>query len=199
MISSFSSTIYKESHMFNIVQEARSRMQKAFDILLSDFATVRTGKASPTLVENININAYGGSTRLKVLELASIHVQLPSTLVITPFDKTIISDIQKGISDANVGLNPIVDGDILRINLPPLTEERRKEFVKLIHQKAENARVMIRQIRHEAMENIKKKGSENISEDEIIRLEKNIQKATDEYMQKLDVLKDEKETELMRL
>src|SRR5690349_10037011 len=143
--------------MEDIVTQVRRKMQRAIDVLREDFATVRTGKASPTLVENIVIPAYGGTQPLKVLELATIHVQDNATLVIQPFDRSIISEIEKGISAANVGLNPIVDGDILRINLPPLTEERRQEFVKLIKQKSESGKVMLRQARHDGMEDAKKR------------------------------------------
>lgn len=173
-------------------------MQKAYDLLRQDFATIRTGKANSSLIENIVINAYGGASKLKVVELATIHVPDHQTLTITPFDKTIISELEKGIADANVGLNPIVDGEFLRINLPPMTQERRLEFVKLIHQKTEGAKVMLRQIRHEAMEGVKKK-SENISEDEIERSEKEIQRVTDDFSSKMDQLSKEKEKELMSL
>lgn len=183
-----------------IVSEVRSKMQKALEVLGHDFATVRTGKASPSLIENIVINAYGGTQPLRVMELSTIHVQDAGTLVITPFDKSIISEIEKGITNANVGLNPIVDGEILRINLPPLTEERRLELIKLIKQKSENGKVMIRQIRHEGMEDAKKKAeNDNISEDEVIRIEKEIQKAADEFVEKIEKLLSEKEKELMTL
>lgn len=186
--------------MDNIILGVKNKMQKAIDVMRGDFATVRTGKASPTLVENIVINAYGGTQPLKVLELATIHVQDNSTLVISPFDKSIISEIEKGISNANVGLNPIVDGEILRINLPPLTEERRSELVKMIKQKAEGGRVMLRQIRHEGMEEAKERAKEaGHSEDEVIRIEKEIQKATDEFTEKIDNLTSEKEKELTTL
>src|SRR4029079_15387661 len=100
--------------MENIVTSVKTTMQKALDVLREDFSTVRTGKASPSLVENIVISTYGGTQALEVLELATIHVQDNATLVIAPFDKSIIADIEKGISGANVGLNPIVDGEILR-------------------------------------------------------------------------------------
>lgn len=186
--------------MENIISEVRQAMQRALDVLLSDFATVRTGKASPTLIENIIVNAYGGAQALKVLELATIHVQDNSTLVISPFDKSIISEIEKGIANANVGLNPIVDQDILRINLPPLTEERRLELIKLIKQKGEQGKVMLRQARHEGMENAKRKAAgQSLSEDDIIRVEKEIQKATDEFTEKIDNLVASKEKELMTL
>lgn len=185
--------------MDQIVSVSRTNMQKAFDLLRQDFATIRTGKANAALVENIVINAYGGGAHLKVLELATIHVPDHQTLVLTPFDQAVIHEIEKGIADAKVGLNPIIDGNLIRINLPPLTEERRKEFVKLIHQKAENGKVMIRQMRHDAMEEIKKKSAKTVSEDEVERLEKEVQKATDDFMEKIDTLREEKEKELMSL
>lgn len=186
--------------MENIVSEVRQRMQKTISILQSDFATVRTGKASPSLVENIVINAYGGTQPLKVLELATIHIQDNNTLVIAPFDKSVTAEIEKGIAGAAVGLNPIVDQDILRINLPPLTEERRSEFVKLVKQKGESGKVILRQIRHEGMETAKKRAKEaGHSEDEVVHIEKEVQRATDEFTEKIDQLTREKEKELMTL
>ena len=186
--------------MDNIVPIVRQKMQRAFEVLREDFATVRTGRASPALVENIVINAYGGTQALRVLELATIHIENNSTIVISPFDKSIISEIEKGIANANVGLNPIVDSEVLRINLPPLTEERRGELVKLIKQKTEQGKVMLRQARHEGMEDVKRKASgENLSEDDVIRIEKEIQKLTDEFTGKVDTLASEKEKELMTL
>lgn len=186
--------------MESIVSEIKSRMQRALEVLRQDFATVRTGRASSSLVENIVINCYGGTQQLKVLELATIHVQDNRTIAINPFDKSIVGDIERGIANANVGLNPIVDGDILRINLPPLTEERRLELIKLIKQKAESGKVMLRQIRHEGMEDVKKRAeSESISEDEVIRIEKEIQKVTDDFSARLDQLLEGKEKELMTI
>lgn len=174
-------------------------MQKAFEVMQQDFSTVRTGKANPALIENVTIMAYGGSAPMKLMELATIHAQDASTLVITPFDKSIMGEIERGLTDANLGMNPIVDESIIRMSIPPLTEERRKEFIKLVQQKAENGRIMVRQIRHDSMEDLKKMEEENISEDEIKRLEKEIQKVTDEYMGKIDSLRVEKEKELMTI
>jgi len=185
--------------MDTILNEAKKNMQKAFEVLNSDFSTIRTGRASPDLVENIIISTYGGTQRFKLIELASIHAQSPNTIIINPFDKSIVGEIEKGIAEAKIGLSAIIDGDILRINLPPLTEERRKEFVKIAQQKAENARVMIRQARHEAMEHIKKSLNEGISEDEIERLEKEVQKLTDDFINKINALRDKKEKDLMQL
>ena len=184
--------------MDQIVKSAETRMQKAVDVMRDDFGTIRTGKANPSLVENVVIQAYGGTTPLKILELATIHAQDPQTIVITPFDQSVIGEIESGIKNSNLGFSPVVDGQIIRISIPPLTEERRLEFVKVIHQKAENGRIMIRQIRHEGMEAIEKQ-KDDVSEDEIEREKKNIQKVTDDFMKKIEDLRAEKEKELMTL
>ena len=182
-----------------IANDVKTRMQRVFDSVRQDFATVRAGKATPSLVENIVIKAYGGTQPLRVMELSTIHVQDIHTLTITPFDHSIIGEIEHGISDAKVGLQPIVDGEYIRINLPPLSEERRREFVKLIHQKAEAGKVMVRQVRHDGMEQAKKLENKEISEDEVIRIEKDIQKQTDHFIEEIDMLADQKEQELMKV
>lgn len=182
-----------------ITTNAKNDMQKALDNLRQEFNTVRTGKASPSLVENIVIKAYGGTAPLKVMELATISATDAHTLVITPFDQVTLHEIEKGIADAQVGLNPIVDGQMLRINLPPLSEERRREFVKVIQQKAENGKVTVRHARHAGMEAAKKMEDQDVSEDEIIRIEKEVQKLTDEFIEKIDSMSKEKEAELMKV
>lgn len=185
--------------MDDITSEVKSKMQKALDMVRADFMTVRTGKASPALVENIYIKAYGGTTPLRVMELATIHVSDAHTLILTPFDQSVIGEIEHGISDAKVGINPIVDGNLIRINLPPLSEERRLEFVKLIKQKAEQGKVMLRQIRHEGMEKAKKLENKEISEDEVVRIEKDIQHQTDHFIEEIDSIAAQKEEELMKV
>lgn len=185
--------------MNTILEQVKNDMQKALDSLRQDFGTVRTGKASPALVENIVIKAYGGTTPLRVMELATLHASDAHTLMITPFDASIIHEIERGIADAQVGLNPIIDGQMLRINLPPLSEERRREFVKLIQQKAEASKVTLRHARHEGMEQAKKMEGQEVSEDEIIRIEKEVQKLTDEFIEKISQMEKEKEEELMKV
>lgn len=189
----------KVTKMDTITPQVKQKMQRSLDSVHADFATVRTGKASPALVENIVIKAYGGTQPLRVMELASIHASDTKTLIITPFDHSIIGEIEHGISDAKVGLNPIVDGDYVRINLPPLSEERRLEFVKLIKQKGEGGKVIIRQIRHDGMEQAKKMENKEISEDEVIRIEKEVQKITDHFIEEIDLLAKQKEEELMKV
>ncbi len=181
-----------------IQQQTRSNMEKAFSVLKEDFGTVKTGKANPQLVENIVINAYGGTAKLKVLELATIHVQDHQTILITPFDSSVLRDIEKGISDSQMGLGIAVDGTNIRVSIPPLTQERREEFVKLIHKKAENGKIMIRQARQESNEVIGKAEKDGeISEDDEKRMEKEVQKITDEYIAKIEEASKLKEQELM--
>lgn len=181
-----------------IQAKTRSRMEKAYSVLKEDFGTVKTGKANPQLVENVVISAYGGSARLKVMELATIHVQDHETLLITPFDASVLRDIEKGISDSQMGLGIAVDGTNVRVSIPALTQERREEFVKLIHKKAENGKIMIRQARQESNEEVEKlKKDGEISEDDEKRMEKEIQKITDEYVEKIDQASKMKEQELM--
>lgn len=181
-----------------IVNSTKVKMQKALEVLKEDFGTVKTGKAVPQLVENVVINAYQGTAKLKIMELATIHVVDPATIAITPFDQSVIREIEKGLSDSQMGLGIAVDGALIRITIPPLTRERREEFVKMVHKKAENGKIMIRQIRQEGNESIKKMKEEgHISEDEVSRFEKEIQKATDDFIVQIDRIRGEKEKELM--
>ncbi len=181
-----------------ITSQTKQRMERAFQVLKEDFGTVKTGKATPHLVEDIVINAYGGTTRLKVNELATIHVQDASTVVITPFDHSVLGDIEKGIADSQMGLGMAVDGSLIRVTVPPLTQERREEFVKLIRTKTENGKIMIRQARAESNDEISKmKKNGDITEDDEKRLEKEVQKITDEYVERIDETAKLKEHELL--
>jgi ribosome recycling factor len=175
-------------------------MIKVIEVLKTDLSTVRAGKATPSLVENIVVAAYGGTQRLKVVELAQIHALDNQTLAITPYDGTIIGEINKAIQDGNVGLTPIIDGTIIRISIPPLSEERRMQLVSLVHQKLEGGKVQVRQIRHEGMADVKRSHEEKqISEDELARLEREIQKITDDTITEIDFLGKKKQEELMEI
>ncbi|HKC14550.1 MAG TPA: ribosome recycling factor [Patescibacteria group bacterium] len=179
---------------------ARLQMGKIIEILKSDLGTVRTGRATPSLVENIVINAYGGTQKLRVMELATIGTSDSQTIIITPFDASIIEEIQKGIMETNVGLNPVVDGQLIRISIPLLSGERRAELVALVNQKLEGGRIQVRQVRHEAMDTVKKQfNNKEIGEDDVLRLEKEIQNLTDETIKTIDELGKKKEEELMQL
>lgn len=143
--------------MDNIIQEAKQAMIKVLEVLRQDIATVRTGRAAPSFVENIIISVYGGTAKMRLMELSTITTSDAQTIVITPFDNSIIGEIQKGIQDANMGLNAGSDGQVIRISVPPLSQERRQQLIKLMHQKLENGRIMVRQVRHDAMDAVKKK------------------------------------------
>lgn len=173
-------------------------MLKSIDFLRSELAQIRTGRASPSLLENVTITAY--DSKMKLVELAQISSPDPKQLLISPWDKTITADIARGIEAANLSLTPIADEEVIRINIPPLTEERRKEFTKLAHQKAEMARVGVRSIRHDMLSELKRnKESGQVSEDEAERLEKQLQELVEETIDEVDVLVEKKEQELMEI
>lgn len=186
--------------MDNTVSEMRQKMAKVLEVIRGDLATVRTGRATPALVENIAVSVYGGAQRLRIMELATIGASESNVLTLTPFDNSILDEIQKGILAANVGLTPSTDGHVIRIIIPSLSEERRQELTKLVGQKLENGRIMLRQVRHEAMDSVKKQFSDKlVSKDELMRLEKDIQKVTDDIMGQIELLRENKEAELMQI
>ncbi len=183
-----------------IIAQAHDNMRKAVAVVAQDLASIRSGRATPALVENIVISAYEGTQRMRVLEMATITTQDTRTIVISPFDPSVIKDIERGIGEAGVGLNPVVDGEIIRIAIPPLSEERREEYVKLAKAKLEGGRVMIRQIRHEAMKSLKQKEeAKEISQDERKTGERKVQELTDEMIAEIDAVGARKEAELMQV
>lgn len=178
----------------------RSKMQQVITLITSDIGTIRTGRATPSLVEDIIVAVYGGQQKLKIQELATISSPDTQTILIDPWDKSIIGEIRQGILAANIGMNPSMDGQVIRIALPPLTTEDREKYVKLLSSKLENARIMIRQIRGEAMHDIKKAFEEKeLSEDEKFAQEKKLQGVTDEYIGKINDLGEIKKRELMQI
>lgn len=178
----------------------RGKMEEVLRVLSEDIAGIRTGRATPALVENVVVSAYGGAQRLKVLELATITVADPQTLIIEPWDKSIIGEIRQGILAANIGLNPAIDGERIRIVTPPMTSEDREKFVKLLSTKLEHARVMVRQVRGELMRDIKEKfEKKEMTEDEKFAAEKRLQELTDEFVGKIDERGKAKELELRQI
>ncbi len=180
-----------------LTESTKKKIDKVLDILKGDMDTIRTGRAAPSLVENIVIAAYGGTAKLKVMELATIGALDVSTLVVTPFDPSIIGEIQKGIEAANAGFTPNIDGNLIRISIPPLSQERREELIKAMRQKLENGKIMVRQVRHEAMIDIKKDYEGR--EDDIKRLEKDVQRLIDDTVETIENWGKQKETELMQI
>ncbi|OGD06606.1 ribosome recycling factor [Candidatus Amesbacteria bacterium RIFCSPLOWO2_01_FULL_48_50] len=178
--------------------EVPQKMGRVVDFVRQDVGTIRTGRASSTLVENIIVNAYGGSTKLKVVELGTIAVPDAQSLVITPYDNSIIGDIRRDIEAANLGLTPVIDNNLIRIAVPPLTSERRLEYVKLLHRKLEDGRVKVRQTRHDKMTELKRAHEAGeLPEDDRFTLEEQLQKVTDEMMEKIEEIGKAKEAELM--
>jgi len=174
------------------------KMQRAIDAMERDFAGVRTGRASTTLVERINVDYYGAQTPLN--QLAGISTPDPHLIVIQPWDRSVLSAIEKAITKSDIGLVPNVDGTVVRLNVPPLTEERRKEMVKQVHRRAEEARVEVRNLRREAADVLKKALREgDLSEDEERRELEGLQRLTDRHIEAIDSRSDRKEAEILEV
>lgn len=179
-----------------IAKDAESKMKKTVEATQHDFSTIRTGRANPTLLDGITADYYGSPTPLN--QLATIGVPESQQLLITPYDRTVIGAIEKAIKVSDLNINPVNDGASLRLTIPPLTQERRKEFVKLLHKKVEDGRVAIRNIRRDANDGFKAlvKKSE-ASEDESKRAQDGLQKLTDHYIAEIDHIAKAKEAELL--
>lgn len=183
-----------------LLSNTRDRMKKAIEVTQTDLASIRSGRATPALVENITISAYGGTQRLKIMEMATITTMDSKTIVIAPYDASTIQEIEKGIMETNSGMSPVVDGDIIRITIPALSEERRQEYIKLARAKLEAGRIMVRQVRQEGMKDLKKlEDAKEISEDDKKHGEKRVQELTDEMIADIDVMGDRKEAELLQI
>ncbi len=181
-----------------VMDDTRERMARAIDHVKSEFASVRTGRASSSLVENLMVDYYGTETPLK--QLANFSVPVPRLLVVSPFDKGAMAAIEKAISNADLGLNPSNDGVIIRLTFPTLTEERRKAFVKLVKAKAEEGKVALRGVRRHARQELESLEKEQgLSSDDIERLEKVLDKMTQDEVAAVDVLLAHKEQELLEV
>lgn len=181
-----------------IINEAKPRMQQVLEKLEEELKTIRTGRASSGLVENVLVTYYGTPTPLK--QVASISIPDGSLIVIQPWDKSVMHDIETGIRGANLGFNPINDGQVIRISLPPLTQERRGEFVKSIHQKVEAARIAMRNVRKDAWEEVQKQEKVGeITEDDRYLGEERLNKLIDEYNKKVEEAGEGKEKEIMTI
>ena len=181
-----------------VLDDSREKMAKAVSHAQVDFASVRTGRASPALVEKLRVDYYG--TEVPLQQVAGINVPEARLLVITPYDKSALKDIEKAIQHSDLGINPSNDGQVIRLSFPPLTEERRKEMVKVVKHKAEEARVAVRNVRRAArhdLESLEKDG--DISSDELERAEKEMEKITHEYVAEIDRMLAHKEQELLEV
>ena len=181
-----------------ILANLKTRLDQTIEVVKKDLSSVRTGRAKPSLVEDVKVEAYG--TIMTIKELATISAPDTTLIVIAPWDKGLVSSISSGIQKSGLNIQPIVDGDTVKISIPALTEERRLELVKLVHSKLESAKVMIRGVRTEIKEEIEaQEGEAGISKDSIKSWLESMQKTIDQYMLKIDELGKEKEKELMTL
>jgi ribosome recycling factor len=184
--------------MADVKETAESRMKKSIQALKDDFNTVRTGRASAALFEKLKVEYYGQQVPLN--QVATISIPEARLVVIQPWDRSVLANVEKGIQKSELSVNPNNDGKVIRISIPPLTEERRKEFVKLAKSKAEQSRVSIRNIRRDANEELKKlQKSSSIGEDEAKRAMDDIQKVTDKYISEVNKLLESKESEILEI
>ncbi|MEE8369303.1 MAG: ribosome recycling factor [Dehalococcoidia bacterium] len=180
------------------IQDSRERMLKALDSLHHDLATVRTGRASPGLVEHLRADYYGTPTALN--QMATITTPEARLIVIQPWDRTGLSAIEKAIQKSDLGLNPTNDGSVIRLAIPPLTEDRRRDLVKQVHKRVEECRIAVRNVRRDCHERIRRlEHDHEISEDELRRAETNLQNLTDEQVKQIDKVGEEKEAELLAI
>ncbi|NJD09728.1 MAG: ribosome recycling factor [Gemmatimonadetes bacterium] len=178
--------------------EAKAQMDKALEAMRREFDGVRTGKASSALLDTVRVEAYG--SKLPLNQVATVNVPEARLLVVQPFDKSLLKAVERAIRDADLGLNPANDGNIIRVPVPALNEERRREMVKLLHRHAEEGRVAVRHARQEANKEIKRqKDAHELPEDDAKRETDRIQKLTDEYITKIDHLLKAKEEEVMEV
>jgi ribosome recycling factor len=178
--------------------DAEERMKGAITALEQNLATIRTGRASPALVERLMVEYYGTPTPLQ--QLATLSAPEPRLLTIKPFDPSSLKDIERGILASDLGLTPSNDGKLIRLNIPPLTEERRKELIKVVHHRLEEARVAVRNIRRAAHDDLREFEKEKvISEDDLRRGETDLQKLTDKYIEKVDEHGKRKEAEIKEI
>lgn len=181
-----------------ILFEAEVTMEKSVDYMIHEFSAVRTGKASPALVENVDVEAYGSAMKLK--QLALITTPEPRLLVVQPFDAATVRDIEKALKESKIGIQPLVDGKLIRLPIPELSEERRRDLVKSLKQMAEEARVRVRANRRTALDEAKKlKTSGELTEDGLRDVEADVQKLTDKFVKSIDEHFERKEAEVMKV
>ncbi|NMA43388.1 MAG: ribosome recycling factor [Oligosphaeraceae bacterium] len=186
------------SEVKQIMKQAEAAMQRAVDMMQKSFAAVRTGKASPALVEGLMVEYYGTQTRLK--DIASITAPEPRLLVIQPWDQGAMKSIEKAIQTSDLGISPVSDGRVVRLPIPELSEERRKDMSRLVRKRAEEARIEVRNARRDANEALKKaEKSSVVTEDELKTETDNVQKLTDKNIDQINKLLEEKEAELMEV
>jgi ribosome recycling factor len=180
------------------LKDAEHKMGRALEVTREEFTTVRTGRASPAILNRVTVDYYGAPTPLN--QLASFSVPEPRLLVIQPYDKNSMSAMEKAIMQSDLGLTPSNDGNVIRLAFPQLTEERRKDLIKVVHQRSEEGRVSVRNVRRHAKEELERLQKDGeISEDDLARAEKELQKTTDRFVGEIDEMLRHKEQELMEV
>lgn len=179
------------------LEEAEDLMQKAVDHTRQEFGRIRAGKAMPGMLDGVKVDYYGNPTPIN--QVASINTPDAKTIMIKPWEKKILSDIERAIINSDVGLTPQNDGELIRLNIPPLTEERRKDLVKHVRNEGENGKISIRNARKDVLQHLKKLLKEGVSEDEEKRAEDEVQSLTDKYTTQIDDLVEQKEQEIMKV
>jgi len=181
-----------------ILADTDSKMKKAADALVRELVTIRTGRATPALVEHIKVDYHGVPT--PIIQLASISVPEAKMILIQPWDRASVRDVEKAILKSDLGLNPANDGNVIRITIPPLTEERRKELIKIVRKRAEEERITLRNLRREGIERLRKaEKNKEISQDQYTRASEQLQRLTDNYIERVDRIDKDKETEIMEV
>jgi ribosome recycling factor len=181
--------------MYNF-SDVTQKFEKTIAHLQQELGTLRTGKATPSLLDPVLVDAYG--TKMRVSELANVSAPDANMLIVSPWDKSLLETLEKAIASASLNVNPVVDGDMIRIVIPSLTEERRKEMVKILHQKIEGGKVMLRNVRTDSKKEIEdQKGDDGVSEDDIEAEIEELDKMVKEYTVRLEELAKKKETDLM--
>jgi ribosome recycling factor len=182
----------------DLLRDADQHMDKSLDSLRSHLSTIRTGRANPGIIEHLTIDYYGAPTPLQTI--AAITSPDPRQLLVQPYDKTALASIERALRTSDLGFNPTNDGSVIRIAIPPLTEERRKDMVKLVHKRVEEAKVAIRNVRRDGLEHLRKlKKDKEVSEDEEKRAQEQLQKVTDRAIREADVIGQTKEAEIMEI
>jgi ribosome recycling factor len=186
----------EESYVDAVIEDCRAKMAKAVEHTRSEFASIRTGRAAPALVEKLRVEYYGSEAPLQ--QLAGIQVPEAKVMVITPYDKSSLKAIERAIMSSDLGVNPNNDGTVIRLNFPPLTAERRRDMVKVAHHKAEEGRVAVRNLRRSARKDLESLEKESeISSDDLDRAEKDLERVTHEYVTEIDRVLQHKEEELL--
>ena len=182
----------------DIFEDAERRMQKAVEALRQDLSAIRTGRASASLVERIQIDYYGAPTPIN--QVSQISVPEARLIVIQPYERKLLTDIEKAIQKSDLGINPNNDGQVIRLNIPPLNEERRREMVKTLHKKLDEHKVAIRNVRRDAHDKLRdREKKKEISEDELKRSSERLQKLTDRYIDEIDKVGKSKELEILEV